>query len=223
MNAVTLRVRYRRERAGEPPVSVDDSLVLSTSATALILVDVYPREGELAEVVRRSIVPARLAARGARVPVVYVTNALLEAVHRTSRSREVWRRSLGEDVLETWREPSTVLDYLPEIAPSEADSVVRKAFYSGFYDTELDELLGRLGIRTLVLAGFDARICVAATATEALYRDYEVVVLRDGIGTTDAPDVGEAGSAVEQAIRYLETCVGYTALTADFVTALAGV
>jgi ureidoacrylate peracid hydrolase len=222
VSAISLPVRYRRETTGEPQAEVDESLEFSLGAAALLLVDVYPRDGEPAEVVRRSIVPARDAAQRARLPVVYVTNALQRAVHRRSRSREVWRRTLGEDVLETWREPSDVLEYLPEIAPAEADLVVRKTFYSGFHGTELDEVLGRLGARTLIVAGFDARICVAATATDALYRDFEVVVLRDAIGTSEAENVGAEGSALGQAIRYLETCVGYTALTADFIAALEG-
>ena len=218
MTSFALPVRYRRERRDEPQLVVEESLVLSVPATALLLVDVYPRTGEAADIVRRSIAPLRKAARKAGMPVVYVTNALSASAHARSRSRQVWQRTLGEDVLETWREPSDALRYLPEIEPADGDLVVRKAFYSGFHDTELDDVLARKGVRALVVAGFDARICVAATSTDALYRDYDVVVLRDAVGTADAPDV--PGSSLAHAIRYLETCVGYTALGSDLVTAL---
>ena len=93
----------------------------------------------------------------------------------------------GRGRARTWREPTAAFDYLPEIEPGADDVVVRKQHYSSFFETELDALLRARGIRDLFVAGFDARICVSATATDALARDYRVFVLRDAIATTEAP------------------------------------
>ena len=165
---------------------------------------------------RRAIAPARDAAHASDLRVVYATNELAPITTGSSQWRQLWIRTLGADVLETWKEPTEAFDYLPEIEPGADDVVVRKQHYSSFLETDLDALLRARGIRDLFVAGFDARVCVTATATDALARDYRVFVLRDAIATTDAD---EGGDALAAAVRYLEVCVGYSVTTADFIAA----
>ena len=215
-----LKARYRREHAASAPVDHSESIVeIPSGSAALLLIDVYPREGQEASIVRTAIAPAKAAARRADIPVVYVTNHLADSTTFDSEFRKLWLRTLGEDVLETWSEPSNALSYLPEIAPGEGDLIVRKQHYSGFFETELDSVLRSLDARDLILAGFDARICVSATATDAFARGYRVFVLRDAIATTEAADMPGEDTAYRMALRYIETCVGYSALVADFVEA----
>jgi nicotinamidase-related amidase len=209
-----VRARYRREAPGEPQRAVEETVMVDPTRAALLLVDVYPRTGPQAEIVRTLLAPTRAAAGEAGLAVIYATNELAASTTAESQWRQVWLRTLGADVLETWREPTTAFDYLPEIEPGPEDLVVRKQHYSGFADTRLDEVLQERRIRDLFVAGFDARVCVSATATDALARDYRVFVLRDAIATTE-PD--EGGDALAAALRYLEVCVGYSVATADFV------
>jgi nicotinamidase-related amidase len=194
-------------------------LAIPARNAALLLVDVYPREGPEAEVVKSVIAPVKAAARSAGIPTVYVTNHLADSTDARSQWRQVWLRTLGEDVLETWAEPSDALRYLPEIAPADGDIVVRKQHYSGFAKTELDGVLKSLGARDLFFVGFDARICVAATATDALSHDYRVFVLRDAVATTEAQDMDGVEGAYSHAMRYIEVCVGYTVAADDFISA----
>jgi nicotinamidase-related amidase len=216
-----LRARHREELATGQR-SVERDVAIEVGSAALLLVDVYPRQGSHADVVRELLVPARAAARRAGIRVVYVTNHLAASTAADSQWTQLWQRTLGESVLETWKEPSDVLTYLPEIAPGQDDHVVRKQHYSGFYDTGLEELLRSHGVDDVIIAGFDARICVAATATDALARDFRVLILRDGIGTTEMePGVEEAGAAMVHALRYLEVCAGSTVTTRDFIVACA--
>jgi len=219
-SALRLRARYRREYPKHAPLgeAVDD-LILPTRDAALLLVDVYPREGPEAEVVKSVIAPVKAAARSAGIPAVYVTNHLADSTDASSQWRQVWLRTLGEDVLKTWAEPSDALQYLPEITPADGDIVVRKQHYSGFVETELDGVLRSLGARDLFLVGFDARICVAATATDALSHNYRVFVLREAVATTDAQDMGGSQNAYDHALRYIEVCVGYTVAAQDFISA----
>ena len=95
--------------------------------------------------------------------------------------------------------------------------------YSGFFETELDSVLRSRGISNLVAVGFDSRICLSATLTDAMYRGYRVVALRDAIGTTEYPDTAQGGWASLLAERYLESNVGYTATTEVFISACSSV
>lgn len=218
-----LRARYRREPAsGARQGTAEEDIAVPVRTAALLLVDVYPREGPHADVVRDAIAPAREAARRAGVCVVYVTNHLGASTTAASQWRRLWQRTLGDDVLTAWKEPSDALAYLPEIEPGAHDVVVRKQHYSGFLETELDQILRERTVRDLFIAGFDARICVAATATDALARDYRVIVLRDAIATTEmSADAPGSQSALTHALRYIEVCVGYTITTRAFVDACA--
>ncbi len=63
------------------------------------------------------------------------------------------------------------------------DPVVRKKRYSAFYDTELERVLKKKGIDTLVLTGVLTDICVMHTAVDAAMRNYNVVVLKDCTGS----------------------------------------
>ena len=74
-----------------------------------------------------------------------------------------------------------------------------------------------------MVVGFDSRICLAATVTDAMQHDYRVVVLRDAIRTTEYADTADGGWANRLAERYIESNVGYTALTDDFIAACLAV
>lgn len=48
--------------------------------------------------------------------------------------------------------------------------------FSGFYDTQLDNVLRALGADSLVVSGIATNICVESTVRDAFYRDYNVFV-----------------------------------------------
>jgi ureidoacrylate peracid hydrolase len=57
--------------------------------------------------------------------------------------------------------------------------VVAKHRFSGFFETELDSVLRRLDIDTLIATGCPTSICVDSTVRYAFYRDYLCLVLAD--------------------------------------------
>eukprot|EP00200_Dunaliella_tertiolecta_P005431 CAMPEP_0202337386 /NCGR_PEP_ID=MMETSP1126-20121109/87_1 /ASSEMBLY_ACC=CAM_ASM_000457 /TAXON_ID=3047 /ORGANISM="Dunaliella tertiolecta, Strain CCMP1320" /LENGTH=163 /DNA_ID=CAMNT_0048927563 /DNA_START=95 /DNA_END=586 /DNA_ORIENTATION=+ len=57
--------------------------------------------------------------------------------------------------------------------------VVIKKRFSGFFSTNLDLMLRRLGIKQVVLCGVQTPNCIRATAVDALALDYEVLILSD--------------------------------------------
>ncbi len=65
------------------------------------------------------------------------------------------------------------------IAPRANEPVVIKHRYSAFANTELDDLLKRRGICSLLLAGVSTDTCVESTGRDAYFIDYYVTLLAD--------------------------------------------
>ncbi|MCX8134150.1 MAG: cysteine hydrolase [Roseococcus sp.] len=61
-----------------------------------------------------------------------------------------------------------------------ADLSVEKIAYSAFYETRLDWVLRRAGIRRLLVAGIVTNGGIASTVRDAHVREYELTVLEDG-------------------------------------------
>jgi nicotinamidase-related amidase len=78
-----------------------------------------------------------------------------------------------------------------ELQPKSGDYQVVKTRFSGFFKTELHELLQRLGIKRLVLAGTQYPNCIRATAVDAISLDYETVVCTDACSAA-SPEVAAA-------------------------------
>lgn len=71
-----------------------------------------------------------------------------------------------------------------ELNPGEQDIHVTKHRFSGFWDTELDSILRNMGVCTLFFAGVNADQCVMTTLEDASFLGYDVLMLRDCVGTT---------------------------------------
>jgi len=71
-----------------------------------------------------------------------------------------------------------------ELDPGGQDIHVTKHRFSGFWDTELDSILRNMGLTTLFFAGVNADQCVMTTLEDASFLGYDVLMLRDCVGTT---------------------------------------
>ncbi|MBX9679496.1 MAG: cysteine hydrolase [Gemmataceae bacterium] len=69
------------------------------------------------------------------------------------------------------------------LQPEKDDYFVLKPKHSGFFSTSLDILLNYLGVRTLVLTGVAANICVLFTANDAYMRDLQLIVPADCVAS----------------------------------------
>jgi ureidoacrylate peracid hydrolase len=236
-SALTMTGRYYRLHPNfdAPLGHANDTLELPLDATALLLVDVYGAgfddedDGSLSGIytpdpairtmVRERIRPVKDAARGIGLPTIYLTNYLSPGLDEGNEWRNMSIRTCDVDVLEAWQEPTPILEHSKVIAPDDQDVVVRKQMYSGFFETNLDSVLRNRGVRNLVVVGFDSRICLGTTVTDALYRNYRVIVLRDCVRTFEFPETREGEWANFIAIRHIESNVGYTATADEFIEA----
>ena len=70
-------------------------------------------------------------------------------------------------------------EIIPELQPASGDVEIYKSRFSGFYQTELDDILKQRGIETLIVTGCTTSVCVDSTVRDAMFRDYRCLVLED--------------------------------------------
>ncbi|BCB96355.1 cysteine hydrolase [Dissulfurispira thermophila] len=88
-----------------------------------------------------------------------------------------------------------------ELKPQVNDIIIEKTTYSGFYNTKLNEILKNLGVDTLRLTGCVTHICIMFTASDAVLRDYKVMVVKDAVAGLSREDH-------EAALRIMKNVLG---------------
>lgn len=64
--------------------------------------------------------------------------------------------------------------------------VIRKRRYSAFFATDLDLFLRERGVDRLVIVGVKTHVCVRATAQDAFALGYDVVLVKEAVGSDHA-------------------------------------
>ncbi|MGQ0515015.1 isochorismatase family cysteine hydrolase, partial [Bacillus sp. D-CC] len=78
-------------------------------------------------------------------------------------------------------------EILPEFL-HEKDIIMEKNKDSGFFETNLDETLKKLGVDTIIITGMQTQICVQTTAADGFFRGYNVIVPEDAVVSAKAED-----------------------------------
>ena len=92
-------------------------------------------------------------------------------------------------------------DPIEELTPSDGEFVLPKRFYSSFYGTDLESLLRKYEVDTLVIAGLHTNVCCRHTSADAFFRGFKIVVPRDGVEALTEEEH-------EQGLQYLSTVYG---------------
>ena len=134
---------------------------------------------------------------------------------------------MGEETTAPDGTPSRVLirdtwntDIVPELAPEPGDVVLYKHRYSGFYETDLDDVLKGRAIETLIFTGCTTSVCVESTIRDAMFRDYRCLLLADC--TAEPIGAGLPRSNHEASLLIIQLLFGWVARSADLITALEG-
>lgn len=85
------------------------------------------------------------------------------------------------------------------------DLIIEKNKDSGFYETDLDNVLKEQNIDTVIITGMQTQICVQTTASDAFFRGYNVWIPEDGV-------VSARNEDKERALTWLD---GYCATVSD--------
>ena len=94
-----------------------------------------------------------------------------------------------------WRPPTKgthAAELFPELTTSASDLFVDKFRETGFYRSQLDDVLRFRGIRTLFLGGVNTDQCVASTMWDAARLGYDTVLVTDLTATTSPSYAFEA-------------------------------
>ncbi len=168
-----------------PDYEVHKRVALDPVSTALVIIDMqndFVRdEGTL-----------QVASASDTVPAI---SRLLELA-RDSGMRVVFSQDThdpGDPEFEIWPEHALRgtwgWEMIEELAPREGELVVRKVRYDAFYGTELDHMLRLWNVKTILLCGTVANICVHYTAASAALRWYDVVIAKDAVSAVEPCDL----------------------------------
>ncbi|API60721.1 hypothetical protein BSL82_16670 [Tardibacter chloracetimidivorans] len=157
------------------------------SGAALLIIDMisnmdFRHADEIAapaEAAARRIKALRAAATRAGLPVIYVNDNFGHWGMEWPRLVEMCEAS-GE----------TAATLVRLLRPRKADLFIIKPMHSGFYATNLQALLPRLGVSRLILTGMATELCVLFTAADAHMRDYSLWTPADCVASSTA-DGGE--------------------------------
>jgi len=159
------------------------SLELNAKETALVLIDL-----------QRGIVGRQLAPHSAS-DVVERSAKLAEAVRAAGGSVVYVQVQIDEMVqLPADRPrprpdgpiPPEVSELVPEAGFREGDALVTKRQWGAFYATNLDQVLRRRGIKTIILGGVATNIGVESTARAAYDQGYALVFAEDAMSSMSA-------------------------------------
>jgi nicotinamidase-related amidase len=100
-----------------------------------------------------------------------------------------------------------------ELKPLPSEYVLIKRAFSSFYQTDLEMILRRKGIRTVVIAGTVTYVCCLHTAFDAHVRDFDVAFVSDGTASW-APEL-------QQPIqRLVDLILGASVSTSEVIAGL---
>ncbi len=166
--------------------------------TALVVVDMqrgFLDPGEAMEVPpAREIIPViqdlLRVFRAKRLPVVFTEFVYSESVPVLIGSLHPEHRPAAPGAPRGFGLPSSSClegtpsaETVPHLARRPDEIVVRKRGYDAFAGTPLDRALRARNVTSLVVTGTMIDICVLATVTAALHREYRVTVVQDGVAT----------------------------------------
>jgi nicotinamidase-related amidase len=144
----------------------------------------------------RSIAGLLSVARERGVPVLYTTN-------RTPRNDADWGRwksitlktHPGLKSEETWK-------IIPDLSPGPGESILKKTRPSGFFGTDLVNLLLYHETDTVIITGMTTSGCVRATVLDAFSYNFKVVVPAECV--EDRAEISHKVSLMDMHMKYAD-------------------
>jgi ureidoacrylate peracid hydrolase len=169
----------QRRRADRWPVTKKN--------TALIVVDmqniwVHPRGARylpMSEDIVPKVQDLLRFCRSNQVPVIYLHTTKRKDLADVGIFADI--KPQTHDADDEWSnfEGSPGAEFYDPVKPTESDILVKKFRYSGFYGTQLENLLRALGRDTIAITGVATNVCCDSTARDGAMRDFKVLFLSD--------------------------------------------
>jgi nicotinamidase-related amidase len=84
--------------------------------------------------------------------------------------------------------------------------------YDAFFETELDNILKEKGVKTVIIIGAYASVCIDETAGGARQHGYNIVVPADLTADIDSPDERQTPENICQKLHKIKNVTGYMPL-----------
>jgi ureidoacrylate peracid hydrolase len=165
-------------------------------------------------------------ARRAGIKIIYLKMAYLPdlsdmgAPDAPNRVRHLVELGVGKMIKNPSGQASRVLiretwgtDIVDDLRPEATDVVIYKNRFSGFYQTDLDAVLKRAGIKHIIVTGCTTSVCVESTIRDAYFRDYHCVLLTD----CSSEPIGRSNH--DASILVIERCFGWVSTSQQFARA----
>lgn len=171
----------------EPQGRGADRWPITAKNTALIVVDmqniwVHPRGSRylpMSEDIVPKIQQLLQFCRSRQVPVIYLHTTKRKDLADVGIFADI--KPQTHDAEDEWSnfEGSPGAELYEPVKPAAGDILVKKFRYSGFYGTQLENLLRALGRDTIAITGVATNVCCDSTARDGAMRDFKVLFLSD--------------------------------------------
>ena len=152
------------------------------------------------------------AAREKNIPIFYVKRIYRADGSDVENTRyECWRSA--ENVLTPGSAGPCSIEEPAALAPRPEDYIIIKPRFSAFFQTELDLILRRLGVRNIILTGTTTPNCIRTTAYDGISLDYNVIALEDCC-SSQTPEIQRAN--IEDMIRIGVTVMSSAEFAASY-------
>jgi ureidoacrylate peracid hydrolase len=164
-----------------------DHWPISKDNTALIVVDmqniwVHPRGARYLPM-SEDIVPRMQEllrfCRSSGVPVIYLHTTKRTDLADAGIFADIKPQTHDADNEWSNFEGTPGAEIYDPVKPAQSDILVKKFRYSGFYGTQLENLLRALGRDTIAITGVATNVCCDSTARDGAMRDFKVLFLSD--------------------------------------------
>jgi len=217
---------------------------IEPSKTAVIVVDMqndfgskggmFDRAGLDISMIQATVRPTSkvlVAARNAGIPIIYLKMGFrpdladLGTVDSPNRTRHL-HSGVGQTISapdgtqgrmlirDTWN-----TDIMTELKPENGDIILYKNRFSGFFGTELDDVLKRRGTKYLIVTGCTTSVCVESTVRDAMFRDYSCLLFEDCMGEPIGNDLPRSNH--EASLLTMQMLFGWVSNSDEFTKALA--
>jgi ureidoacrylate peracid hydrolase len=220
-----------------------EPITIDAATTAVIVIDMqndfgakgglFDRAGLDISMIQRAVAPTAevlAAARNAGLKVIYLNMGFrpdlsdLGTPDSPNRVRHlmfgVGKTQLAPDgtesrflIRDTW---NTAV--VSELTPEDGEIAIYKHRFSGFYETEFDAVLKKCAIKSLIITGCTTSVCVESTVRDAMFRDYQCILLTDCMGEPIGNDLPRSNH--EASLLVMQTLFGWVSDSKKFKRAV---
>src|SRR5579859_792359 len=220
-----------------------EPITIDAATTAVIIIDMqndfgakcglFDRAGLDISMIQRAIAPTAevlAAARNAGLKVIYLNMGFrpdlsdLGTPDSPNRARhlmfgvgEIQQAPDGTEsrflIRDTW---NTAV--VSELTPEDGEIVIYKHRFSGFYETEFDAVLKKFAIKSLIITGCTTSVCIESTERDAMFRDYQCILLNDCMGEPIGNDFPRSNH--EASLLVMQTLFGWVSDSKKFKRAV---